>query len=61
MDKNERLDAWVQAGMSEDDVDKFGITLKDVRRLEKRVMKAIAAKMLQRPDVVTFAEHRTLQ
>jgi hypothetical protein len=63
MSRKDRLEAWMKAGMPDDidELEKFGITTKDVKKLEKRVMAAVARKMTERPDVFTFAEHRTLQ
>ena len=63
MKKTERLEAWLKAGMPDDaeSLDKFGIGMAELKKLEKRVMRAVHDKMTQRPDVFTFAEHRTLQ
>ena len=52
----DRLFAW-----GEGKLDDNKLSDKEVRWLQKRVFKAIAKKMLERPDVVTFAEHQTLQ
>lgn len=53
---DERLRAWFDGELADDE-----LTDKEVRWLEKRVFKAISQKMLDRPDVVTFAAHPTLQ
>lgn len=63
MNKRERREAWLKAGMPDDidELEKLGITFKDVKAIEKRVMRVVAEKMLQREDVTTFGEHRTIQ
>ena len=37
------------------------LTDRDLRTLQKRVMKAITAKLLENPESIVFAEHKTLQ
>jgi hypothetical protein len=62
--KNEQnIQAWMEQGMPDDAeaLEKFGITAKDIKKLEKRVMKAVQAKLLADADKMVFAEHRTLQ
>lgn len=56
MKQNERLEAWYNGELDDEDLSKA-----DIRELEKRVFKAIARKMLERDDVHTFATHRTVQ
>lgn len=56
MTRTERLEAWYNGDLEDSD-----LSAKDVRELEKRVFAAIAKKTLERDDVHTFAEHRTLQ
>lgn len=53
---DERLHAWFEGELDDDE-----LTDKEVRWLEKRVFKAIAQKMLERPGAMTFAAHPTLQ
>jgi len=57
------LEAWVEAGLPDDEESlvKYKVTPKLLKKLEKRVFKAIAAKMLEAPGVTTFAQHRTIQ
>lgn len=52
----ERLQAWFDGEVADDE-----LTDKEVRWLERRVFKAVAQKMLERSDVMTFATHHTLQ
>jgi hypothetical protein len=52
----ERLKEWFEGKLGDDE-----LTNKEVRWLEKRVFNAISKKMLERPDVITFAAHPTLQ
>jgi hypothetical protein len=61
--KSDRLHLWLEAGMPDDDesLRKYGIGDKELRTLQKRVMLAIASKMLAAPGRMTFADHRTLQ
>jgi hypothetical protein len=54
--RTERLEAWYNGEIEDDE-----LSMKDIRELEERVFAAIAAKTLQRDDVHTFADHRTLQ
>lgn len=56
MTQSERLEAWYNGDLEDDE-----LTKADVRELERRVFKAIAKKMLEREDVHTFATHRTVQ
>ena len=51
-----RLQLWFDGELPDDE-----LTNKEVKWLEKTVFNALAQKMLARPDVMTFAEHRTLQ
>lgn len=61
--KMERVAAWLEAGMPDDDesLAEYGITVKVMKKLEKRVFAAIHEKMTATPGKITFAEHRTLQ
>ncbi len=62
--KNEQIfQAWIEHGMPDDTnmLQKFGITLKDLKKLEKRVMRVVQAKILSNADTMGFVEHRTLQ
>lgn len=52
----ERLQAWFDGELA--DVE---LTDAELRWLEKRIFKAVAKKMLEREDVVTFSPHQTLQ
>jgi hypothetical protein len=63
MKNEDNIKAWVEQGMPDDfeSLEKFGITDKQIRKLEKRVMSAVAAKMLANPDKITFAQHKTIQ
>lgn len=56
MTQTERLEAWYNGELEDDDLSKA-----DIRELERRAFKAIAKKMLERDDVHTFATHRTVQ
>jgi hypothetical protein len=60
---NDRLAEWLEAGMPADDesLAKWKITEKDMRVLNKRLMRAIAAKMTRIPGKIVLAEHRTVQ
>lgn len=51
-----RLQRWWDGELKDGD-----LTPKEVKKLEKLVFKAIAKKMLERPGVFTFAQHRTVQ
>lgn len=64
MTRTERLQAWYTARLQawyNGDLEDIELSWQDVRELEKRVFTAIAKKTLERDDVHTFAEHRTLQ
>jgi len=63
MKNEDNIKAWVDAGMPDDceALERFGITAKDIKKLEKRVMKAVANKKLADPTKIVFAEHRTIQ
>jgi hypothetical protein len=63
MKREDNIKAWMEQGMPDDyeSLERFGITVKDIKRLEKRVMKAVANKKLEDPTKMVFAEHRTLQ
>lgn len=60
--EKDRLSAWLNAGMPADpkSLDEFEISLTDVRRLEKRLMKVLLERQVERTQMV-FADHRTLQ
>lgn len=62
-ERKDRLAPWVEAGMPCDDasLDRYGITWRDVKALEKRVMTAVTNKKLADPIKIVFAEHRTIQ
>jgi len=51
-----RLKAWFDGDLEDDE-----LTAAEVRELERRVMDAVARKVLERSDVHTFPEHRSVQ
>jgi len=52
----QRIQDWLDGKVTDDD-----LTKKEVKWLEKRVFKAIAAKMLATPGKIVFCQHETLQ
>lgn len=52
----ERLEQWMTGTLTDDE-----LTLDEVKDLELRVMGAIERKMIDRSDLMTFQEHKTLQ
>lgn len=63
MKQKKRLKLWLDAGMPADQksLDKYGITMQDIKELEQRVMDAIHSNIYAtRPDLV-FADHETIQ
>lgn len=57
-----KIEAWFNGKDTEfPEVSDSDLTKDEVKWLEKRVFKAITRKVLARPGVFTFAEHRTLQ
>jgi hypothetical protein len=63
MKNEDNIKAWVEQGMPDDfeSLEKFGITDKQIRKLEKRVMTTIANKMLAEPGKTVFTPHKTIQ
>jgi hypothetical protein len=53
---SERLIAWYNGDLEDSE-----LTSKEIQKLEERVFNAVVAKILERPNVYTFAEHRPLQ
>ena len=52
----QRLEQWYKGELKDGD-----LTAKEVKKLEKLVFKAVARKVLERPNVFTFAQHDTVQ
>ena len=51
-----RLQSWFDGEISDDD-----LTEAEVLDLQERVFSAVTQKILERPGVHSFAEHKTLQ
>lgn len=62
MSPKANLKAWMDAGMPDDaeSLARYRINTKDVLRLEKRLMAAIAEKRAMSNKMV-FSDHRTMQ
>ena len=53
---DERIQAWFDGDIEDDE-----LTQAEILDLHERVMEAVSRKVLARPDVHTFPEHRSLQ
>jgi hypothetical protein len=56
----EVIGEWMSGEISDEMIAEL-LTDRDLRTLQKRVMKAITAKLLENPESIVFAEHKTLQ
>ncbi len=56
----EVIGEWMRGEISDEMIAEL-LTDRDLQTLQKRVMKAITAKLLENPESIVFAEHKTLQ
>ena len=56
----EVIGEWMRGELSDHDLAGL-LTDRELQKLQKRVMSAITAKLLESPESIVFAEHGTLQ